>query len=134
MKTIANYVGGSGLDRREYGAVVIVVNRFEVPMDVADGFGADLLAARDLMATKPGFVAGEVGRNVDEPALWVLTTRWENVGSYRRALSSYEGKLHLAPLLGRSINEPSAYEPVEPGAELNEPVARGENGSTPSLG
>ncbi len=105
---------------------MIVVNRFEMSDSDAATFGAELLAARDLMATKPGFVAGEVGRNVDEPTLWVLTTRWQNVGSYRRALSSYEGKLHLAPLLGRAVHEPSAYEPVEADAELNQAGSRGE--------
>ena len=30
------------------------------------------------------------GRNLDDPTLWVLTTHWADVGSYRRALSSYE--------------------------------------------
>ena len=38
-----------------------------------------------------------MGRNVDDPALWLLTTTWENVGSYRRALSAYDVKLHAVP-------------------------------------
>ena len=32
-------------------------------------------------------VDGQLGRNLDEPDLWVLSTRWESVGAYRRALS-----------------------------------------------
>jgi hypothetical protein len=37
-------------------------------------------------------------------------TEWESVGAYRRALSSYDVKLHATPLLARSLDEPSAYE------------------------
>ena len=57
----------------------------------------------------------------------MLVTTWENVGAYRRALSSYDVKLHAVPLLSRAIDEPSAYEVVEPGADLNvalSPVVR----------
>jgi hypothetical protein len=67
-----------------------------------------------------------IGRNLDDPTLWVLTTQWENVGAYRRALSSYDVKLHAVPLLSRAIDEPSAYEVVEPGAELNVGGSRGD--------
>ena len=60
---------------------------------------------------------------MDDPELWVLTTRWQNVGSYRRALSAYDVKLTAVPLLSRAIDEPSAYEVVEDG-ELNRAVPR----------
>lgn len=79
-----------------------------------------LLRALAILAAKPGYVGGEVGRNVDDPGLWVLTTRWENVGSYRRALGSYEGKMHIQPLMVHAVDEPSAYEVVEEGTDLNE--------------
>lgn len=100
-------------------ARVIVVNRFRVPAAEAEAFRADVEAARALLAGRPGHVGGEVGRNVDDPELWVLTTRWEHVGAYRRALSSYEVKVGAVPLLSRALDEPSAYERVEPGAALN---------------
>jgi hypothetical protein len=35
---------------------------------------------------------------------------WENIGSYRRALSPYEVKLTAVPLLSLAIDEPSAYD------------------------
>ena len=79
----------------------------------------DLHHALAILAAKPGYVGGEVGRNVDDPGLWVLSTRWENVGSYRRALSSYEGKMHVQPLMVHALDEPSAYEVVEEGTDLN---------------
>ena len=82
-------------------------------------FAADLTTAHDLLAARPGYLAGAVGRNVDDPTLWVLETRWANVGSYRRALSSYDVKLGAVPLLSRAVDEPSAYELLGDG-DLNE--------------
>ena len=72
-----------------------------------------------MLASGAGYVDGRIGRNLDDPTLWVLTTRWDNVGAYRRALSSYDVKLHAVPLLSRAVDEPSAYEVVEPGTVLN---------------
>jgi hypothetical protein len=53
---------------------------------------------------------GRVGRSIDEPELWVLSTRWQTVGAYRRALSAPEVKVHAVPLMYRCIDEPSAFE------------------------
>lgn len=76
------------------------------------------------MAERPGYVHGTLGRNLDDPTLWSLVTYWENVGSYRRALSAYDVKLNAVPLLSRAIDEPSAYELVEAGGGLNIEQAR----------
>ena len=112
---LASYAGG-----------VIVVNRFRVPPADAEEFRAGIELAHRTLAQRPGYLGGEVGRNVDDPELWVLTTRWQNVGSYRRALSAYDVKLSAVPLLSRAIDEPSAYEAVREGDEeaLNEAVPR----------
>ena len=98
---------------------MLVVNRFRVPLDDGEGFRAELNAAHDVLAQRPGYVDGRIGRNLDDPTLWVLTTRWDNVGAYRRALSSYDVKLQAVPLLSRALDEPSAYEVVEPGTAMN---------------
>jgi quinol monooxygenase YgiN len=98
---------------------VLVVNRFRVTADRADVFREDLESARDALAACTGYAGGEIGRNVDDPELWVLSTRWENVGSYRRALSSYDVKLRAVMTLSQAIEEPTAYERVEPGTTLN---------------
>jgi quinol monooxygenase YgiN len=98
---------------------VLVVNRFRVRADQAEAFRADLAAAHELLASKPGYVDGHLGRNLDEPELWVLSTRWESVGAYRRALSAYDVKLAAVPTLSRAVDEPSAYELVEPNSVLN---------------
>ena len=98
---------------------MLVVNRFRVPEADAEAFRADLERAAAALAERPGHLAGQVGRNLDDPTLWTLVTTWENVGAYRRALSAYDVKLHAVPLLSRALDEPSAYEAVEPGGDLN---------------
>lgn len=103
---------------------MLVVSRFRVSEDEAAEFRAGLERAREALAERPGHVSGIIGRNLDDPTLWVLTTTWENVGAYRRALSSYDVKMHAVPLLSRAIDEPSAFEVVEPGADLNIHAAR----------
>lgn len=103
---------------------VLVVNRFRVPADEGDRFRDDLERARQALATRPGHLASRIGRNVDDPTLWALVTTWEHVGAYRRALSSYDVKLHAVPVLGRAVEEPSAYESADPGADLNVPGSR----------
>ena len=104
---------------------MLVVTRLRTPDPAAEEeVRVGLLRALTILAGKPGYVTGGVGRNVDDPTLWVLTTRWENVGSYRRALGSYEGKMHIQPLMVHALDEPSAYEVVEEGTDLNEAQPR----------
>jgi hypothetical protein len=106
---------------------MLVVNRFRAPATdgaSAEAFRADLTATRDLLAAQRGYLDGTIGRNVDDPELWVLTTRWESVGAYRRALSSYDVKLHAVPVLSRALDEPSAYEVVDPSSVLNVATSR----------
>ncbi|CAN5891050.1 hypothetical protein BH20ACT6_BH20ACT6_09680 [soil metagenome] len=88
---------------------MLVVTRHRVPSDGADAFVAGARAALAVLAARPGWVDGAVGRNVDDPDLWVLSTRWADVGSYRRALSAYEVKVAAVPLLSTALDEPSAY-------------------------
>ena len=101
---------------------MLVVNRFRSDAgtpDAAAQFAVELRAALDVLAEQRGYVDGRIGRNVDDPDLWVLTTTWQNVGSYRRALSAYEVKVSAVAILSRALDEPSAYELVD-GGDLNE--------------
>jgi len=107
---------------------VLVVNRFRVPEWVDPvAFRERLDAAADVLRTCAGLEHAEVGRNVDEPEMWVLVTRWADVGSYRRALSSYDVKVGVVPLLSEAIDEPSAYEvpDTSPDGGLNRNQPRG---------
>jgi heme oxygenase (mycobilin-producing) len=62
------------------------------------------------LAARPGYLRGTLGRSTDDPAAWLLLTEWENVGSYRRALSAYEVKLHMTPLLATALDLPAGFE------------------------
>ncbi len=86
------------------------IARFAIPLGEASEFRAQLVALRSLLAEAPGFIDGVFGQNLDDPTLWHLSTNWENVGSYRRALSSTRAKLEAIPILARAIDEPGAYE------------------------
>ena len=86
------------------------IARFQVQLKDAVDFRAELEAVKAVLAEAAGFKSGTVGQNLDEPTLWVLSTKWENVGSYRRALSSTRAKLEAIPILARAIDEPGAYE------------------------
>lgn len=76
--------------------------------------------ALTVLALRPGFVRGRLGRSTDEDGGWALVTEWESVGAWRRALSAYEVKVHATALLALAVDEPSAFEVLlsaEPGAE-----------------
>jgi hypothetical protein len=92
---------------------VIVLTRFVVPDSEVDTFVARGSAAVAVLSDRDGFVSADFGRNLDDPSLWTLTTRWQNVGSYRRALQGNESKMVVVPLLSLAIDEPSAYDDVE---------------------
>ena len=89
---------------------MIAIARFEVSLGHSVQFRTELEAAKDALAECVGYIDGSIGQNLDEPSLWVLMTRWENVGSYRRALSAMRSKLEAIPVLARAIDEPGAYE------------------------
>ena len=89
---------------------MIAIARFELPMSQAEEFRAELESVKAVLGEATGYISGTIGQNLDEPTLWVLTTEWENVGSYRRALSSTRAKLEAIPVLARAIDDPGAYE------------------------
>ncbi|MCX6448182.1 MAG: antibiotic biosynthesis monooxygenase [Actinobacteria bacterium] len=89
---------------------MIAIARFEQALSQAVEFRAELESVKAVLAEAAGFISATIGQNLDQPTLWVLTTEWENVGSYRRALSSTRAKLEAIPVLARAIDEPGAYE------------------------
>ncbi len=89
---------------------MLAIARFSVPLAQSSDFEAQIEAARLALADCAGYLDGESGQNLDDPTLWVLMTKWANVGSYRRALSSMRVKMETIPLLAQAIDEPGAYE------------------------
>jgi quinol monooxygenase YgiN len=89
---------------------MIAIARFSVSLGTAAHFATQLSAALDSFSKCKGFIDGEYGQNLDDLTLWSLVTRWENVGSYRRALSTNDVKMNVIPTLAQAIDEPGAYE------------------------
>ncbi len=97
---------------------MLVVTRYRVDPAEQTAFHSRAQAALAALAERPGFLDGQVGRNVDDAALWTLTTRWRDTGSYRRALGGFQVKATAVPLLSLALDEPTAYEVLsdQPGA------------------
>ena len=89
---------------------MIAIARFNVRLADAGQFQRDLVGAQDAFSACPGYLSGYIGQNLDDSSLWSLTTVWQNVGSYRRALSNNQVKMVAIPLLATAIDEPGAYE------------------------
>jgi hypothetical protein len=92
---------------------VLLVCRFTVlEPDVAD-FTARASRALELLITRPGCRRGLLSQSMDEADRWVLTVEFESVVAYRRALSPFEVREHVIPLLSEAmVDEPAAYEPL----------------------
>jgi quinol monooxygenase YgiN len=88
---------------------VFAVTRLRVREEDADELAASVAALLDALAARPGYLSGELGRSADDPALWALLTRWDGVGSYRRALSAGEVKIAGAPVWLHAVDEPGVY-------------------------
>ncbi len=100
---------------------MIAVSRFRVTQAERDAFEAVSVPAIELLRRQRGLQGLDFGLNLDDPELWVLVTRWADVGSYRRALGSTNRPI-LWPMLALAIDEPSAYDAPE---HVGENVPRG---------
>jgi quinol monooxygenase YgiN len=91
---------------------MLVVARLRPPED-PEKFRAEVREAMAALAARPGHVSTRLAQALDDPSTWVLVSEWINVGSYRRALGSYDVKMASGVLMGSALNEPSAYDVVE---------------------
>lgn len=89
---------------------VLALHRFVVAPDRVAEFTEAAHAALVALAARPGYRGGELSRALDRPDHWCLTTRWESVGVYRRALGDTQVRLATVPLFAHALDEPGAYE------------------------
>jgi hypothetical protein len=90
----------------------MVISRFRYDAEATEQATQELGTCLEQLGAQAGFVSGSIGRALDDPTLWLLSTRWDGVGSYRRALSTYDVKAVAVPLLAQAVDEPSAYEVI----------------------
>ena len=89
---------------------MFAVTRFRATGDDAEALAAAVDAAAGGAGRRGrGSWDGELGPPADDPDLWALVTRWDGVGSYRRALSAAEVKITGAPVWVHALDEPGVY-------------------------
>lgn len=79
-------------------------------VDEGDAFLPRARPALEALSNCAGYRRGSIGRCTDDTDAWVLVTEWDNVGSYRRALGTWDVKLHATPLLALALDLPSGFE------------------------
>jgi hypothetical protein len=83
---------------------------FRVPDTDAARFVAAGEAVLRALATRRGYRGARLGRALDDPTLWMLVSEWAGPGDWRRALSAFEVRCELAPLLVYAVDAPGAFE------------------------
>ena len=89
---------------------MIAVIRLLLPAQEQAGAPERFRTALAALTAQSGCVSATAARSIDDPAVWVLSMRWQSVGAYRRALSAYDVKMNAVPLLHHAMDEPSAFE------------------------
>lgn len=89
---------------------MLVITRHRVAQSELPKWLADAKESLLPLAAQPGCISAEIGLATDEPDLVAVVTRWDGVGTYRRALSNFEVKMHSIPFLSTAIDESTAYE------------------------
>lgn len=81
---------------------MLLVCRFTVPPVREADFTARAATALELLAAQPGCRGGEAGRAIEDAQQWVLVVRFDSVDAYRRALSPFDVREHVHPLLAEA--------------------------------
>lgn len=84
--------------------------RFTVSREERTTFLRDAREAGELLRGREGCLGIDILQSVDRDDLMMITTRWESMGSYRRAMSAYEVKERVIPFLSRARDEDSTFE------------------------
>lgn len=116
---------------------LLVVTRHQV----VPGTRAEFLEqARDALAAlgeQVGYLSGCIAQSTDDADLFVIESRWVDVGSYRRALSSFDVKMRAIPFLYGALDEPSSFEIVvsrTPAGETTDRTGLADDARAVSLG
>jgi quinol monooxygenase YgiN len=91
-------------------APVLVTMRFTVPQRERTAFLGQARAGVDLLRSRAGCLGVEVLQSVDHAEEILITTRWQDMGSYRKAMSAYEIKEKVIPFLSQARDEDSTFE------------------------
>jgi quinol monooxygenase YgiN len=88
---------------------VFALTRLRPPPTEVEAFEAAVGELLTALAGRPGWLGGELGRATEDLTTFGLLTRWDGVGSYRRALSAAEVKIAGAPVWVFAVDEPGVF-------------------------
>lgn len=90
---------------------MLMLCRFVVDPDGVAAFVERANRALELLTAQPSCLGGQLCQSTDEGERWVLVVRFDSVVGYRRALSPFEVREHVIPLLSEAVvDEPAGYE------------------------
>lgn len=64
----------------------------------------------EVLSSSIGFVSLQLLHSPDEPNRYLVQSTWQDVGSYRRALSATPAKLVVWPFIAPMLDLPSTFE------------------------
>lgn len=79
----------------------------------------ELRVCMSILAALPGCVSAELGRSMDSEIDFVFITRWQSVGHYRKALSNFQVKAEVIPVLSRYMVDSMTAELMEVSGEAS---------------
>ncbi|WP_157162875.1 antibiotic biosynthesis monooxygenase family protein [Actinoalloteichus spitiensis] len=89
---------------------------FDVPDSERTRFAERAERALRLLSDQSGCLDARLARATEDARRWVLVARFESVTAYRRALSPFEVREHVVPLLAEALPAESAvYEVLAEG-------------------
>ncbi len=90
---------------------MILICRFAVDPARTQDFLTRARRALGLLTTQQGCLGGQLGRSPDDITRWVLVVQFASVVAYRRALSPFDVREHVVPLLSEALTgESGSYE------------------------
>ena len=90
---------------------MILICRFIIDTANAEAFLVRARRALNLLTAQRGCLGGQLGRSPDDVTRWVLAVQFDSVAAYRHALSPFDVREHVVPLLSEALTgEPGSYE------------------------
>ena len=99
---------------------MLLVCRYRVAAGDVRTFTARARRAIELLTTQPGCRQATLARATEDNETWLLVAEFDSVNAYRRALSPFDVREHVVPLLsesdGSGTGGPSTFERLLVGA------------------
>lgn len=93
---------------------MLLVRHYRVEAGDIGGFTARARRAIELLTAQPGCRRATLARATEDGQTWLLVAEFDSVNAYRRALSPFDVREHVVPLLSEpdqtGTGDPSTFE------------------------